>query len=121
MRGSKVDTLRNAALTSGVVIRSFLQRFSMRSLLDAPELRQAIVLIPCGTLVCRLGAGVRLRGVGKAASTRRKCRLKKASFNYLSSRVVLIPVTIRRSLQYYMKLREMSYSSTCSSCRASVV
>lgn len=39
------NTLRKASLTEGVLIRPLRYRFSIRSRLEAPELRQAIVTI----------------------------------------------------------------------------
>jgi hypothetical protein len=38
-------TLRKAALTSGWVMSLLVQRFSIRSLLDPPELRQAMLML----------------------------------------------------------------------------
>src|SRR3569833_345418 len=74
-------TLRKAPLTLESVMSSFLQRFSTRARFDAPELRQAIFLIPlrCRPMLYRFGrVELARRGVGNAARNRRTCFLMRA-------------------------------------------
>ncbi len=97
-------TLRNAAFTSGWVMSWLRQRFSTRSLLDAPELRQAMSMEKRrgkGEGAGNAGAGRNVDGgrrlLGEVMLQRRESgrvprRSGKSSFRFASVEVAVVVV-----------------------------
>jgi hypothetical protein len=82
VKGEGDYTLRKASLTTGLVISPLFQRFSMRSLFVAPELRQAILLNGCtGGRVnwCVIAPMLSCDGKGNAVKMRRTYLLNDAT------------------------------------------
>ncbi len=102
-------TLRKAAFTSGWVMSWLRQRFSTRSLLDAPELRQAMLMLQ------RRGTGERVGSAGARGDTdagrrllsevmlqRRESgrvprRSGKSSFRFASVEIGVVQLSLTRS------------------------
>ena len=100
--------MRKAAFTSGGVMSWLRQRFSTRSLLDAPELRQAMLMVKLrrrGDAVGdagggrNTGAGSRLLGevmLQRRESGRVPRRSGKSSFRFASVEIGVIHLSLTR-------------------------
>lgn len=97
--GGARDTFRNASLTSRCLIIPFRNRFSIRSRLEPPELRQAMLSAGWNTengLVGRWLVRVRKGETGRNwRNRRRKCSLPVASVGVLR-RVGVLAQPVRR-------------------------